>query len=79
MRHFAISLFAAGNIGISLGGCQKIYTHTHTNIHDLKQLSSGSGPDINDVPAGFNNYLFIEGVILQCREPDEGVWGILTY
>lgn len=45
----------------------------------MKQLSSGSGPDINDVPAGFNNYLFIEGVILQSREPNEGVWGICMY
>lgn len=70
-----------GNTGISLRGCQKTqtYAHTHANTHNLKQLSSGSEPDINDVPAGFNNYLFIEGVILQCREPDEGVWGILVY
>lgn len=56
-----------------------MHAHTHIHTHNLRQLSSGTEPDINDVPAGFNNYLFIEGVILQCRETNEGVWGILMY
>jgi len=57
-------LLMEGNTGISLGGCQKtcIHTHTQTHIHKLKQLSFGSEPDINDVPADFNNYLFTGGV-----------------
>lgn len=45
--------------------------HKHTHKQTQAKLSSGLEPDINDVPAAFNNYLFIVGVSLQCREPDE--------
>lgn len=38
-----------------------INTHICTRKH---KYNFGSEPDINDVPAAFNNYLFIKGVIL---------------
>lgn len=49
----------------------------HVNVCAGAGLSSGSKP--NDVPAAFNNSLFIEGIILQHGEPGEAFGGILMY